>query len=142
MDCKKCHIKCKAECCGVCPIPSKIYDTHLDKIVNEPESIKRLMLHEILSEKPLSSSLCSEKIEYVMPVTKNLKCPFLNQDYSCNIYEDRPPVCRKFGDESHPFLTCRWLSKDNKERSRQERRMIEREIFTDVKTLKEKIDGI
>lgn len=39
------------------------------------------------------------------------KCPFLRDDYKCNIYDRRPEICRKFGDGSHPLLTCQFIKK-------------------------------
>ena len=35
------------------------------------------------------------------------KCPFLRADYRCNIYENRPDVCRKFGQIE--ALPCKWI---------------------------------
>lgn len=64
--------------------------------------------------------------EFVLPMTENLKCCFLNTDLSCNIYDDRPNICKKFGDESHSFMTCHFQDKHGRIRSRQERRKLER----------------
>lgn len=41
-----------------------------------------------------------------MDLDKN-KCPFLRADRRCNIYENRPNVCRKFGEI--PELPCEYL---------------------------------
>ena len=35
------------------------------------------------------------------------KCPFLRSDRKCNIYENRPEICRKFGEI--PELPCEYL---------------------------------
>ncbi len=61
------------------------------------------------------------------PTTKTHRCPFLTYDLKCNIYENRPFVCREFGKESHERLKCSFQDKDGRERSRQERRLIERQ---------------
>lgn len=120
-DCKKMHPKCKAQCCGIVPIPKEIYDANKDKLV-----------------RPIVN-LLDVVIAYI-PVTEDHYCPFLNEDLSCNIYEERPEVCKKFGDESHKMLICPYLDKNGKERSRQfmrsERRNIEKyqsklKIFND-----------
>lgn len=37
----------------------------------------------------------------------NNKCPFLTADLKCNIYENRPDVCRKMGEI--PELPCEYL---------------------------------
>lgn len=43
---------------------------------------------------------------HVIPVTDSGYCPFLKEDLKCAIYEDRPDLCKKFGDESHPAMCC------------------------------------
>ena len=35
------------------------------------------------------------------------KCPFLRDDYRCNIYEERPEVCRLFGQIEK--LPCKYI---------------------------------
>jgi Fe-S-cluster containining protein len=107
-DCKKIHPKCKAACCGVVPIPRDIYFANQDKIVREPK--ETIDLGDI-----------------VISHTDDLYCVFLNSDLSCNIYDQRPLICRKFGDESHPMMCCSFMDKDGRERSRQAKRRIERQ---------------
>lgn len=106
-DCKKMHPKCKAKCCGIVPIPLETWKNNQDKIVTKPI--------EIL-----------EYDEVFIPITNTASCVFLNGDLNCNIYDDRPNICHKFGDESHLLLSCPVLDKEGKERSRQDRRKIER----------------
>jgi len=109
MDCSKCLHQCKAMCCGVVPISKDIFAKNKDKLnKNRP----------IIEEIDLGDSL--------IPLTKTGTCPFLTDDYKCGIYNDRPEVCRKFGDETHPMLICPYQSKDGRVRSRQERRQLER----------------
>lgn len=143
-DCKKMHHKCKAECCSICPIPKDIWDRNIHKIVRHPEQIidlgirpdphecKKLDLVPTDSSKFLENSKLFTENDFVnkhfiQPVTKDMMCPFLNKDYTCNIYEDRPGVCRDFGNETHADLTCSYQDKDGKERSRQECRKLRRE---------------
>jgi len=59
--------------------------------------------------------------------TKDMMCPYLSKEYKCTIYNERPEVCRLFGNETHPLLVCPYQDKNGKIRSRQERRNIERE---------------
>lgn len=106
-DCKKMHPKCKAQCCGVVPMPKELYEKHKDKINRVPNEI---LNHE----------------GNVIPITADAYCPFLSDDLQCNIYDDRPEICRKFGDETHPMLFCPHLDKNGNERSRQSRRQVER----------------
>jgi len=64
--------------------------------------------------------------KWIVPITDDLKCTFLKDDFTCNIYHDRPHVCKKFGDETHLMMTCVFQDKNGRERSRQERRNLER----------------
>lgn len=105
-DCKSIHHRCKAGCCGVFPIPSDIFNRNKEKMVRTPE--------ELLESK-----------DFVIPVTADNFCVFLNQDLSCNIYDDRPDICREFGNESHPALCCPYLDKEGRKRSGRDRRRVE-----------------
>jgi len=116
-DCKKMHPKCQAMCCGIVPIPKEIWERNQDKLVRECTNV-------------IDATIA------MIPVTESHYCPFLNEDLSCNIYEDRPEVCKKFGDESHPMLRCAFLDKNGKERSRQAQRHEIRKIEKKVNKLK------
>lgn len=112
MNCDNCLMKCKADCCSVVPIPARLLDTHE-------------VIRPILKLFPASDVMGEP---YVVPLTKDGKCPFLGWDNKCSIYEDRPPICRKFGDETSPFMTCTFQAADGRIRSRQERRHLERTL--------------
>jgi hypothetical protein len=58
-------------------------------------------------------------------------------DYQCNIYEDRPNVCREYGNESSIDMSCPYLKKDGTSRSRQERRSIQRTVDKGLKVLQD-----
>lgn len=85
---------CKSACCYNIPFESNELVKYAAKIVNK-----------VLFTLPLGSA--------VVPFTNEdpnaNKCPFLKADYKCNIYEDRPPVCRKFGEIED--LPCKYLKK-------------------------------
>lgn len=115
-DCKKMHPKCKAQCCCMVPIPKELYASHQDKIVRKP--------HDFVHTN-----------DCVIPLTADTYYVFLNEDFSCNIYKDRPDICRKFGDESHPMLYCAVLDKNGKERCRQNRRHVERQTNSFISKL-------
>ncbi len=95
-----CNIeKCKASCCYHVPIPKDILRKFADKIVNP-----------ILATKPLGfrKDLGGRN---VLPITdpnpyKN-KCPFLTITNRCNIYENRPTLCKLFGTSKKADLQCR-----------------------------------
>ena len=56
-------------------------------------------------------------------------CPFLGLDDRCSVYDDRPDICRVFGDESSSVASCAYQDKDGRARSRQERRAVERDLL-------------
>ena len=132
MDCKKCHLKCKAICCGITPIPKDIWEKNQDKVITMPDELLEM-------DGPDVDGL--EK-DFIIPKTSSGKCTFLNEDYSCNIYADRPPICRKFGDESHIYLTCLYQSKEGRIRSRQEKREITRKFENEAERLTKNIDQL
>lgn len=42
-----------------------------------------------------------------IPITVgSVKCPFLSQEKTCTVYDDRPFMCRIFGVSRHPILVC------------------------------------
>ncbi len=109
MACPNCHLfhhLCKGGCCGPVPIPVKTFEEN-----------KTLVQREV-----------KEVIDFgngtVIPMTEELLCPFLSEDYQCNIYEQRPWVCIKFGDESDPRMTCAFQTKDGKMRHHRERKRV------------------
>lgn len=101
-ECKKYHCKCEAKCCGIVPIKITLWQKKQHCIQREVVEIHTAISHEG---------------RVVIPVTEDMYCPFLKKDLSCSIYEDRPEVCRKFGDESHELLQCPMQDKEGKERT-------------------------
>lgn len=108
-DCKRQHSKCKAICCGIIVFEKDFWEKHQDKVTTNPVEIVLF---------PDSKN--------VMPRTESGYCAFLREDHHCNIYDERPDICRKYGDESTPHMSCPYLKKDGTERSRQQRRAIQR----------------
>ena len=91
------HI-CKARCCGVFPIEEEIFERNKDKIV-EP-------LAEIQKVKAMHDG--KEIYCYILS-TYTMQCAFVKPNLRCNIYDDRPLVCRRFGvcdPERFPMLHC------------------------------------
>lgn len=86
--------KCHACCCYNIPFDRGELERHKDKIVNPVKFVLPMM--------GASVAFTDEKPE------RN-KCPFLRADYKCNIYEDRPDVCRKFGVIAE--LPCEFIRK-------------------------------
>lgn len=113
MNCSACLSKCKADCCRG-PIP-----------------MEASLLEKYPHVRPCTHVIPVEGTTMVkaMHVSEDRRavCPFLGLDDRCSIYHDRPEVCRKFGDESHIFLTCSFQAADGRMRDRAERRRIEKE---------------
>jgi Fe-S-cluster containining protein len=109
-ECTRYHDKCKAECCGIVPIPASIWQKNQHNIqrpIKEKHKVKAGKDGE-------SAKLC------VLPITDDGYCPFLTKDYKCAIYAQRPDICRKFGDESHIMLTCPMQKADGTARTDEE----------------------
>lgn len=90
--------KCHAACCYNSCLPVGLVDRFADKIVNPVISREKL---------PISANV-PERSEYIntWDDLSNNKCPFLRKDYKCNIYDNRPTICRLFGEKNHPLLRC------------------------------------
>ena len=109
-ECKKYHKICKAECCGVVPIPRSLWQKKQHAI--------QIPVIETFKGQARNKSDPSIQESFILPVTKDHYCPFLKEDLSCAIYEDRPEICRKFGDESHPMMCCPVQDKDGNPRTK------------------------
>lgn len=84
--------KCNAACCYNVPLTNNELERFADKIVN-----KVIGTH----------NLHGATIPFTNDNPMLNKCPFLRSDYKCNIYENRPDVCRKFG--TIPELPCKFI---------------------------------
>lgn len=89
--------KCKAECCGLVPIPKDVVVKHQ----NEMRRGSRLLIDE----------------EGMQIWTKDGNCAFLSKSYRCIIYKDRPEVCRLMGSgkSDHPMMKCHFLGQTTEE---------------------------
>ena len=93
----KCDVsKCKAQCCYNAPLPKSYLTALKNRIVN-----------------PVKEVIVMDDTKMCYPITDHNpdlnKCPFLTENCRCNIYDRRPPICRRFGDGSEPLLTCTFL---------------------------------
>lgn len=60
---------------------------------NELESFAGMIVNPVLYFVPL----CGRNVAFTAERMEDNKCLFLRHDFKCNIYENRPDVCRKFG---------------------------------------------
>lgn len=96
-DCAKVIPKlCKGDCCGIVPIPKQTWVKYRSK-----------------AQRPVIEVLKFPG-DTVIPTTKDNVCPFLDSNYQCVIYTERPEVCQRFGDGSHSCLHCPFLTPDGK----------------------------
>lgn len=103
-------LRCAADCCGCVPIDRAVVDAN------------RHLIDVKYTEMILPSS---GDLSY--PLTDDLVCVFLDRTViRCAIYDDRPGVCRKYGDESHAAMFCPHLNKDGEVRTRAQRRRVNR----------------
>lgn len=92
----KCRLyKCHGSCCYNVPLLDGFVELHKDKIVTPVIRYTKIDDHVI----PITSE---------EGMLKN-KCPFLRDDYKCNIYESRPEICRLMG--TIPQMPCLYLKK-------------------------------
>ena len=78
-----------AFCCSPIPFKREILIKNREKQIRPVTKIFQMMNGDILA------------------YTKEMKCIFLTENNKCNIYEDRPEICRTFGlnnKQSCPYL--------------------------------------
>lgn len=110
-ECSRLHAKCKAMCCCVSPIDRDVWERNKHKALRPIEKLLDM----------------DGPFEAVLPVTADAMCTFLTQELRCSIYEDRPRLCKKYGDDSSPCMKCPFQDKEGRLRSRQETRKILRD---------------
>ena len=130
-DCSEFLDQCHAACCGIFPIEKELYEKNIDKIVTKP-----IKIETYFDADPFDDNI---KKDFIVPITENAKCCFLQSDYKCAIYEDRPTVCKVYGDESRPNLFCHWQDKTGKKRSRQAKRSLDRVSKKEFNKLRKKL---
>ena len=81
----KCRLKqCKASCCYNVPFENDELERFKDRIVNK-----------VIMQVPIKGKA---EMTYTNGNMNENKCPFLRPDFLCNIYNDRPDVCRRMGE--------------------------------------------
>ncbi len=100
IDCISILPTCEGICCGVCPIPSLTFEKH-----------KAQVQRRIIRVIPLGV--------FVVPITEDNACVFLKADKRCGIYEDRPIICKMYGEIDE--LPCAFINKDGVVRTKEDR---------------------
>lgn len=110
---KKCNIAiCKAACCYNVPLEKGYLTAYRKKIVNPV--IKMIAYADTDDIDGYDKIKTPMGLAQYLMVTDNdgnmNKCPFLRADCKCNIYESRPPICRRYGFSSERLMNCEYLS--------------------------------
>ena len=118
-------IKGCCECCGCIPLPKEL--------CKQFEDTPKVQPHEILQYDE----------NYILPITKDGKCTFLDrQTNKCLIYEHRPKICKDFGvkgrisNKKRICLCCPYLRGDGTPRPQKETNKISKEVDKKFELLK------
>ena len=119
----KCRDCCDAPCCGPVPIPFRVWSRNKEKIFTRPKKTMQMDGR-------------------VFPISK--VCPFLNAEKKCNIYFERPNVCKVYG--LIEKLQCPYIDTAGRIRTEAECIAKKREINNKIndelsRILKSTIDG-
>lgn len=81
------------KCCYNVPLPKSLLTSLKNRIVNEFNETMEL-------------ESVDKKVKTVYAFTKDMRCPFLKPNNTCNIYDRRPKICREFGISDNKLLQC------------------------------------
>lgn len=110
---------CKADCCGCVPINKTVFEANKDKFQR-----KIINLYEFGED--------------VLPITLDGSCVFVDENFDCLIYLQRPDVCRKYGWISSLF--CPYISSEGILRSKKNSKEVHELIDYMVKNTLENIN--
>ena len=106
IDCSKCPEP--GSCCGPFQMKKGFLDKHKDKFQVKPD--------KIVEGGGWECALCND-----------LGCVFLNRKTKkCEIYEDRPEICKAYGYVDNIRIKCHWFKPSGRPRSEASRKKIQR----------------
>ena len=114
---------CKAYCCGNVPIKKESYYKHF---FNQQRPV--------IEEKDLGDS--------IFPKTSDGICAFLDNNYQCLIYDDRPQQCRDFGCTDKPFMACPYMHTNGKPRTKEEQEQYKIEMKKNEAIIKDLYENL
>ena len=90
----------------------KVFDIAKKNLIKQERSLKNRIITPVKEILVIDNENMKGEV-MCYPITdhnpdKN-KCPFLTENCRCNIYDRRPPICKKFGNGTEPLLTCSFL---------------------------------
>ncbi len=106
IDCSKCPDR--GSCCGPIPFKEDFIEKHKDKI-------------QIKISKKFQDKLG------IYLLTEDMGCVFLNRKTrKCMIYEERPEICKAYGEVDNIRIMCPYFKKNGNPRSEAQRKKIMR----------------
>lgn len=103
----QCKSDCNAGCCGNIPLSKRILKKYRKNIQRKYE--KNLLDNDM-----------------IYPVTTDCRCIFLNKKYHCEIYKERPFVCKIYGTIEE--LPCPYININGDARTEDEIIRVKEEI--------------
>lgn len=103
----QCKTVCNAECCGNVPLSKHILKKYRKNIQRKYEKI-------ILDD------------EMIHPITTDCRCIFLNKECHCEIYKERPFVCKIYGTIKE--LQCPYINVNGETRTEEEIMQVREDI--------------
>ena len=81
--------------------PSPLQLVGFDKNGKKVVAISKAMIEKLQIQS-------AEQLSEIIELYKNIPnyCPFLNTKARCNVYEQRPPICREFGTKTNKINIC------------------------------------
>ncbi len=122
IDCSKCPKP--GDCCGLFPMDKNLVEKNKDKFQVKPEKI-------------------IETENRVVVLTKDLLCVFLNRKIGkCEIYNQRPEVCKLYGISDDKRLRCPYFKRSGNRRSPGSQKQVEKYNLIMTKELMKEADGL
>jgi len=128
----KCKPDCKAECCGIIGFSTEFADKH-EHLIKKPikeVSVKAFMERSSILPDGDSILKLVDTAGVVFYIPPELKCVFLDENFKCMAYDDRPQICRLYG--IHSDLLCPYMKPNGNPRSPGDQRRTQRKINRDV----------
>lgn len=134
LNCESMVKKCEALCCHVVPMEKDRFERNRHRLINKDfmlASLGKKHNHE------------GELVDHVLPLTESMRCPFNDTEngYRCNIYDDRPQVCKVYGNGLARCTSCPFFKGNGKKRSKKERKELERMTVEDFNEVAGKINN-
>jgi len=118
-----CEGKCRSDCCGIIPIQKELVNRFRERLSDVNEEV--------------------EAGEELFLMTDDFMCAFLDRESRrCRIYDDRPEVCRTYGETKDPRLQCPRLKPNGNPRSVNSAKIIDRDTGRRMKEATKRFESM